>query len=200
MSFVIFARRIVLLVGLLLLFVCGVDLLFRTPSISSTIGVMVPWVSISNLDEVGLMVLGGVAWLIPFFYLALVLMERRLSRGIVGKGSGGEELALTPESIERAVVRHVKGEVDEVLKVRGCVARQAGPTVGITLRVAVSDSVPVSEAQRRVKAAALQAIEQKIGITNNPRVSVKITDVIGKSKDRPARKKAKPGKPSTETE
>lgn len=151
-------------------------------------GIDVGWVSPVRMDATGLVTLALLYILLPFIYLYLSLVEKRLEGGIVGKGSGGEDICLKPEAIERLVTREVRSAVEDVVRVSSCEASQGAGAARVRLSVAVSDRATVPDVQRRVRQIVKDTLVRTIGYADGAQVVVKVTEIAGASV--PARRAA----------
>lgn len=203
LTFVSTARRLVLFVGMLLLFVIALDLLWQLGqpflNLSEPSGnyhVQHPWwlpfkwVPLGEMQFLALFVFGLVALALPFVYLYLAMVQARLEHGIIGKGSDGEDICLTPEAVERVVVREVRANVPAVLRVRHCEARQGTQSVRVYLAVGVTERAPVPQVRRDIHTSIENTLTRVIGYAEGAEIKVKVTDIEGASAKR------RPGKPS----
>ncbi len=193
-------RWVLLAIGFVLVLVFGVDTLFRTALMSDGLAGVVEWVSLTEMGEGPLLALGALGLLLPLLYAAVALMEHRLERGIVGKGTDGEDICLKPEAIERTVRREVKHRVEDVLRVISCRARQGGNGPQVIVRLSVSDQVPVPRVRKKVQEVVADTLERLIGFSEGARITVQVREIAdpataGKSR----RARSEPPKPAPRT-
>jgi hypothetical protein len=201
LSLVQTARSVILVAAYILLIFLGLDVLFQVEGFSYWFAWIHQWVPVSALEFWPMLVLGALCVVLPVLYAIVSMIDSRLSRGIVGKGTEGEDIRLTPEAIERAVVREVRGAVPEVVRVRRCEATQGRRTAQVLVNVAVSDRAPVPQVQRRVRESVRQTLERLIGYSDGANVRVKVSKIVGsaapaaggKKKRRPTGAKRKNG-------
>lgn len=188
MTFVGFCRRVVLVVAMLLLLLLGLDAMARTHLYAELLGALFPWVQLVETNEVVVMAASLLCVLVPFVYMVLGSYERRLARGIVGRGKDGEEVRLAPEAIERAVARRIRDSVPEVGSIRRCVASQgsAGPRIAVDL--AVGEGRTAAEIRNDAMKAASSTFEDILGISSTAGIRIKITD-LARSKAAPRQRR-----------
>lgn len=167
-----------LLLALVLLVFFGLNTLYRADEVlyDALLGRYLPWVDVLEMDRIPLLVLAGVSILLPVFYLGTALMQARLERGIVGRGADGEEISLTPESIEKRIVRELRRNIAEVSRVRHCTARQGRSGVLLSLELAVSDKNPIPHVKSQVEQLAQDTLTRTIGYAN-AEVRVKVAEI-----------------------
>lgn len=193
------ARGVILLVAMILLFVLGFDILIGIKEVSELVGWMVPtWVSLDELDYEPRLALGILAFAMPIFFYIVAALDRRLARGIIGRGKSGEDICLTPEAIERAIVREVRAGVPEVIGVRECTATQGTRAARVNINLAIRDSEPVPHVQARVRQIIQDALVRLIGYSDGSQITVKVSRVApgkaSKAATTKKRKKTKAGK------
>lgn len=186
-------RAIILAVAFGLLFVTGVDYLARILEMDRVIGRLYEWVPLARMDVWPLLVLGTLCVIAPFFYVLIVLMDRRLARGIVGRGKSGEDICLTPEAVERAVVRDVKAAVPDIVRVRTCRAAQGRSAAHVVLQLVVTGDHPVPEVQSQTRRVVRETLERLIGYSDGAQVRVRI-DGLARGGAAPRKKSKKNGK------
>lgn len=179
LSLVRLARNAVLIVGLILLFFSGLDLLLGRLVDKDLYGWTIEWIPLAQMDVYPLFALAALSLLLPFVYLLMAMIESRLERGIIGKGTLGEDICLTPEAVERVVTREVKTQAEEVIKVASCEATQGTRGVCVRLRVVVSDRAIVPEVQKKVVRIVRETLTRTIGYGDSSQVGVKVTEIAG---------------------
>lgn len=200
-SLVSITRWCLMYLCLILLVLLGVDLMFQDAGFRAAYEGIVDWVPLTRLDRVPFLVLGAMTVVLPALYVAAWAIEARLERGIVGRGRDGADICLAPEAIERAVVREVRADVEEVQSVRACRAVQGrrGPTV--TVQVVVSDRRPVPEVQQKVRTVVEGVLTRMIGFADGATIRVLVREVAGAAA--PASRGSKPARrrqPASEAE
>ncbi len=200
LTFVQLVRGLLLFLGLILLVFVGVDLLFRVEGYNEWWGWLLPWVAIDEMSYWPHLVLGATCLLLPFLYLSLVLIQNRLERGIVGKGKEGDAICLSPEAIERVIVREVRSTVPEVLRVRVCEATQGWGTARIRMNLAVSDRSSVPSTRKKVELVVQDVLERLIGYAEGTKISVKVTRLAGSPKRGRKQKAEKEKKPEVKSQ
>jgi uncharacterized alkaline shock family protein YloU len=189
LSFVSTARRLVLLVAMLLLFATALDVLWELTQPGGWY--MLPrWVGLRNMSETFLVVYGFLSLLTPCVYLYLSMVQSRLEKGVVGKGTDGEDICLTPEAVERVIVRDVKRGVAEVTRVRRCTVSQGSRGARVLLNVAVAEGVSVPTARKRTRETVKATLERVIGYSDSTEVRVKVSDVARPDTIKRPRRKA----------
>ncbi|MCC6548031.1 hypothetical protein IT570_12770 [Candidatus Sumerlaeota bacterium] len=200
-SFVTFTRGLILFVLMAMSIFAGLQLLLEPhanthgggaqdeapfyqvtePPIDSRniVGVDVKWVSPLRMTREGIIVLACLYVILPFIYLLLQLMEKRLERGIVGKGSLGEDICLKPEAVERVINREVRAAVEDVTRVVHCEVTQGSRTARVRMSVAISDRSIVPQVQQRVRTVVRDALTRLIGYADGTQIAVKVVDVAG---------------------
>lgn len=187
LTLVSFCRLLLLGMMLLLLAMAGVDLLFQEPEFRRSYEWVVDWVALGSLERTPLLVIGILCLFLPLFYLLMSWLEVTLERGIVGKGKDGGDICLTPEGIEKAVIREVRGEVPEVLRVRSCRALQGRRAPKISIRVSISDRTPAVEVRRQVRETVEKVLTRMIGFSDGSQIRVKVSEIVGARGERPRR-------------
>lgn len=182
-----------MILGLLVL--VGVDLLFQDASFKNSYSWVIEWVALGDLQMIPLLILGGLCLFLPVAYLFVRWIEHKLERGIVGKGTEGEDICLTPEAVERAVVREIREKVPEVLKVRSCTALQGRKGARVTLRIAISDRSPVPNVQASSRQVVTDVLTRLIGFADASEVRIKVDDVVGAGKTRSGQGREKKKRP-----
>jgi hypothetical protein len=170
--------RIANLAVLGLLVFVGVDLINGT----ETYATFFPesrWLPIRGMDEVGRLIFAAACILSPLTSLAMGWIVARLERGIVGKGSDGSQICLTSEAISRTVIREIKAQVEEVVKVRSCEAWQASGGPRVILNISISDRAQVPAVQAKAKEVVAETLRQLIGYANTKHVIVKVSEIAG---------------------
>lgn len=182
---------------LLLLALVGIDLLFQEESFRKSYIWAVEWVPLGRMDPVALLFLGGLCVFLPVAYLFIRWVECRLERGIVGKGSDGEDICLAPEAVERAITTEIREQVPGILKVRSCTALQGRKGPKVVVRVVTSDRTPVPAIQAKTREAARDVLTRLIGFADGSDVRVKVQDIVGSGRGRPPRRSGKKKRPAT---
>ncbi|MCC5877639.1 MAG: hypothetical protein JJU11_15575 [Candidatus Sumerlaeia bacterium] len=180
---------------LLTLILVGIDLLFQDENFRKSYAWAVEWVPLGRMDSIPLLILGGLCLFLPLAYLFLRWVECRLERGIVGKGSEGEDICLAPEAVERAIIREIREQVPEVLRVRSCTALQGKKGPRIIIRVATSDRASVPTIQKSTREVTRHVLTRLIGFADGSDIRVKVQDLVGASRGRAPKKIRK--KPSS---
>lgn len=200
-SFVSFVRGLVMFVLLALSIFAGLQLLLEPhvnvvgggaagdapiyqvaePAIDSrdVAGIDVKWVSPLRMDSTGVITLAVLYVILPFVYLLARMIEKRLERGIVGKGSLGEDICLRPEAVERVINREVRSQVEDVTKVVNCEVVQGSRAARVRMAVAVSDRSTVPDVQKRVRGVVRDALTRLIGYADGTQIVVKVVEVAG---------------------
>lgn len=176
-TFVTGCRYLLLLIGGVLLLVHGADALFRLEPFRDGLGWLVRWIPVSELDPWPLFALGLLMLLLPLFYLVLAMVERRLERGITGKGTDGEDICLRPEAVERTLRREIRHAVPELIRIVSCRVRQGSRGPEVTIRVSVSDRSPVPPVRRKVQETVTATLERLIGFSKGSRVVVQVVEL-----------------------
>jgi len=166
---------------LVLLAIVGVDLLFQDGEFRRGYEWVIEWVALGSLERAPLLTIGILCLFLPLFYLLVSWMEGTLERGIVGKGTDGADICLTPEGIEKAVTREVRSQVSEVLRVKSCLALQGREGPKVSLRIVISDRTPAPDVRRQVKEVVEGVLTRMIGFADGAQIRVKVTDIIGAS-------------------
>ncbi|MEO8377562.1 MAG: hypothetical protein ABI579_07815 [Candidatus Sumerlaeota bacterium] len=142
-------------------------------------GVDVRWVSPLKMDFTGVVTLASLYLILPFTYLLLSAAQKRLEKGIVGKGSMGEDICLRPEAVERVINREVRAQVEDVTRVTSCEVTQGSSAACVKMSVAVSDRSTVPDVQKRVRAVVKDALTRLIGYADGTQITVKVVEVAG---------------------
>lgn len=186
------AKNIILLIGLILLIFLGLDILFQMEGFDAWFRWTGVWVPVASLEFWPKMILAILCIVLPIFFWATALISRQLSRGIVGKGEGGDDICLTPDAIEQTVVREVRSAVPEVLRVRDCQAVQGRQAASVMINVIVSDRAPVPNVQARIRQTVEDTLVRLIGYADGSQVRVKVSRIAsGASKKRKRARKNK---------
>lgn len=179
LTLVSFCRLLLQGMILVLLAIVGVDLLFQETEFRRGYEWVVEWVALGSLERAPLLTIGTLCLFLPIFYLLMAWMEGKLERGIVGKGTDGADICLTPEGIEKAVTREVRQQVAEVLRVKSCLALQGRKGPKVSLRIVISDRTPAPEVRRQVREVVEGVLTRMIGFAGGAQVRVKITEITG---------------------
>jgi uncharacterized alkaline shock family protein YloU len=170
-------RGTILGVALVLLFFTGVDYLSHSENIRWVLEKITPWVSISEMPELQLTVLGGLCLILPLVYIFVASMDNCLSRGILGRGKNGEDICLTAEAVSRTVTTEVRANVPDVTKVRSCTVSQGRRSAHVFIDIAVSDQSPVPDIQSKVRSSIQETLERLIGYADGKQVRVRVSRI-----------------------
>lgn len=183
LSIVSFVRSAILFVGFALLFFNAFNFLYqaamnglsRDGVYPSVLGVK--WVEWGQLDSATLIALGWLSLAVPFFYLYLNNVEKRLRRGIVGAGTDGEDICLTPEAVERTVSREIRAAVMEVLDIRRCEVVQGKKGAHVFVDVSVTERAPVPDVRRKVGLSVRATLKRLIGYEDASEIRVRVSHI-----------------------
>lgn len=209
LSLVSFLRSAILFIGFALLFLNAFNFLTQAAMKSLPAGLSaegiypkilgIRWVEWSKLPAEALLVLGWLGLSVPCFYLYLSNVEKRLRRGIVGKGTDGEDICLTPEAVERTVVREVRGAVMEVLEIRHCQVEQGKLGARVFIDLTVTERSPVPEVRKKVGVTVRSTLKRLIGYEDGSEIRVRVSH-IASGGGLPGRRRNGRRPPPTETE
>ncbi|MBI1292696.1 hypothetical protein GC173_15890 [bacterium] len=178
LTFARFVRVVTLMVIFAVLILVGLDLLFATETVRSYFPDVV-WEPATKMDEVVLLAFGALCFLLPPFYIALTMLNRRIERGIVGRGTNGKYISLDSEAVSRTITREVRSQVEEVIRVRSCETWQGWGAPKVIIRISISDRAPVPAVQEKVREVVVSVLTQLIGYADGEQVKVRVREIAG---------------------
>jgi hypothetical protein len=177
-SLLTLVRDIMGLLLALILIVHGLELLF-TSDLGRQYLPNMNWFSYRRIPGEYLVGLGYLSLCGPAIYWLFGRFAISAERGIVGKGTDGADICLQPSAVSRTIVREVKLNVEEVIRIRRCDVWQGSRGPVVILRISISDRAPVPVVQQKVKKVAEETLRQLIGFADASQLRVQVNEIAG---------------------
>lgn len=116
---------------------------------------------------------GSVLVLLPLMVISLRSAENALYKRIMAKADDGSEISLSPQAVERTLVREALRTVPEVTALRA-IARQGKDAPKVLLEAEVSDRERVPDVQKKLKLAVQSNLQRLFGVADVSQVRVSI--------------------------